>query len=241
MAFLASLVPGLLGGNKKTSTPDAPTFQADPLVGQTDTSLFNFGSDVLKGILPSSYQDLLQNNSPEFQSVLQNTNRDIASAGMNTAALQGNARSGAAQAGITSAVANNTANMRYNDLLNTQLNQKALLGVGLDSEQAAGNIALGNQGQINSFNSNIYGTQSNFDLGALGLSQKAQQATGAGIGSAFQGALSGIPYLSGLGGGSSSTNSDTGLGSEEDQMATGNQSQQLQQLMQFAALAAAAG
>src|ERR1700741_1254785 len=106
MSFLSGLFAG-----KKPSQPTAPTFQADPLVGQTDTSLFNFGSDVLQGILPSSYQDLIETNSPQFQAMEKNSNAQIEGAGLETAAMNGTARSGAAQAGITQAIASNTANL----------------------------------------------------------------------------------------------------------------------------------
>lgn len=203
MSFLSSIFAG-----KQPSQPNAPTFQSDPLVGQTDSSLFNFGSNVLQGILPSSYQDLLQTNSPQFQTMLKNSNAQIQGSGLETAAMQGNARSGAAQQGITQAVASNTANLSYSDLLNTQLNQKALLGTGVDSLNSAGSMALTNQGQINSFNSDIYGTQMqgygqnlnyNTNMANLSANIASQLFQGAGSG------ISNLPFMnSGSGSGSSS-------------------------------------
>lgn len=200
-----------LFGGGKSSTPDAPAFKADPLVNTAENSIFNFGSDILKGILPASYQNLLQFDSPQFESVLHNSNRDITSAGLNTAALQGNARSGAANAGISKAVADNSANMRYADYMNTVANQKALLGTGLDAENVAGNMALGNQGQINNFNASIYGTQSSYDLGMNQLQQKSQQQQGSMFGSAFSEGIGSIPYLSSLFGGGGGASGISGI------------------------------
>lgn len=187
---------GLFGSkDKQHDAPAAPEWWSDPYVGKSEEGLFNFGSDVLKGILPASYQNLLQFDSPQFESVLHNSNRDISAAGLNTAALQGNARSGAANAGITKAVADNTSNMRYSDYLNTVTNQKALLGMGLDAENAAGQIGLTNQGQRNNFNLGIYGDQLNYDSRMTQLSQQGQGATGAGIGGAFSAAMKSLPFI----------------------------------------------
>lgn len=191
-------------GSKKQSLPSLPAFQNDPLVGQADSSLFNFGSDVLKGILPNSYQNLLQFDSPQFESVLKNSNRDVESAGLETAARQGNARSGAAQAGISSAVANNSSNLRYGDYLNTIANEKSILGTGLDSISSAGNMALANQGQENSYQLGGYSALLGGTVNMSALSQKSQAATGNSIGSALGSVIGALPYLSNVMGGASS-------------------------------------
>src|SRR5258708_21739580 len=202
MSFLSSLFAG-----KKPSQPATPSFQADPNVASSEGGLINFGSDVLKGILPSSYQDLIQTNSPEFQRMLNNSNAQIQGSGLSTAAMQGNARSGAANAGITQAIASNTANLSYSDLLNTQLNQKSLLGVGLGAIQGAQYGALTNQGQENSFASSIYGTQMggynsklNYNSNMADLSAKVAGGIFQGIGSG----ISSLPFMNfGSGGGAS--------------------------------------
>jgi hypothetical protein len=205
MSFLSSI----FGGGNTPSAPTAPTFQADPLVNSTNTELNNFGTNVLNGILPSSYQDLIQTNSPQFQTMLNNSNAQIQGSALQTAAMQGNARSGAAQAGTTQAIASNTANLSYSDLLNTQLNQKALLGTGLSSIQAANTGALTNQGQTNSFASSIYGDLTQQYGQQLGYNQ-AMTGLSANLGSQLIGgagsAIANSPYLSSImGGGSSSS------------------------------------
>lgn len=199
MSFLSSL----FGGGKKESAPTAPIFQADPLVGQSDSSLFHFGDNVLKGILPSSYQDLIQSNSPAFQTMLKNSNAQIQGSGLETAAMQGNARSGAANAGITQSIASNTANLSYQDLLNTQINQKALIGSGLDALSGAGSIALQNQGQQNSFAQGNYNSQLGYSANMANINQRAASAAGdligKGIGS-FGGGVGSILGMMGGGG-----------------------------------------
>lgn len=179
MSFLSSMFGG--GSKGSNNPPPAPPFQNDPLVGQTDTGLFNFGSDVLKGILPSSYQDLIESNSPQFQTMLKNSNAQIQGSGLETEAMNGNARSGAAGAGITQAIASNTANLSYQDLLNTQLNQKSLIGAGLDSLSASGNLALGNQGQENSYASGNYQAGLGYSANMAATSQRAASAAGTSL------------------------------------------------------------
>lgn len=197
-------------GSKKQSLPELPPFQKDPLVENSENSIFNFGSDVLKGILPSSYQNLLQFDSPQFEGVLKNSNRDVESAGLETAARAGNARSGAAQAGISRAVSDNTTNLRYNDYMNTLANQKALLGTGLDAEQIGGNMALQNQGQQNSYTLGGYGAM----LGAIPkmtqLAQEGQAGTGSALGQGLGSLLSSVPYIASAFGGSKGGTPSTG-------------------------------
>lgn len=204
MSFLSSLFGG---NNQPGSAPAAPTFQADSLVNQTDQSMFNFGSNVLQGILPTQYQSLLQTNSPQFQTMLNNSNAQIQGSSMSTAAMQGNARSGAAQAGATQAIASNTANLSYQDLLNTQINQKALLGTGLNAIQAANQGALGNQGQINQFSANIYGDQTQQYDSQLGYDANMAKLSGSLAGqllgsNGIGGLISNLPFLGGVGGAS---------------------------------------
>lgn len=188
----------MFGGSNTPSAPAAPTWNPDPLVNQTDNSMFNFGSNVLQGILPTQYQDLIQTNSPQFQTMLKNSNAQIQGAGLSTAAMNGNARSGAADAGITSAIASNTANLSYSDLLNTQLNQKAILGTGLNAIQSANTGALTNQGQQNNFNLGVfngqnqqYSTQMNYNDQMTQLSAKLGGQLSEGIGSG----ISNLPFM----------------------------------------------
>lgn len=194
----AGLATSLINKPGKTSVPSAPDFFSDPLVGQSDTSLFNFGSDLLKGILPSSYQDLIQTNSPQFQRMMSNSNAAIQGAGESEAAVQGNARSGAANESITKAIASNTANLSYSDLLNTQLNQKALLGTGLDSINYAGTMALSNQGQQNQFNASNYASQLGYGANMAGVGQRAAQYAGSSMGAGLSGAGAGIGSILGM-------------------------------------------
>lgn len=215
MSFLSSI----FGGGKSTTPPAAQPFQNDPLVNQSDSSLFNFGSNVLQGILPSSYQDLITSNSPEFQRFENNSNAQIQGSAMQTAAMQGNARSGAAGAAATSAIASNTANLGYQDLLNTQLNQKAILGAGLDSINQAGTMALSNQGQENSYASNNYNAGLSYSANMAGINQRASSSAGSLIGQGIGSAGGGIGTILGmLGNGStgSGITSNTGNSSNFD-------------------------
>jgi hypothetical protein len=219
MSFLSSLF-----APNKPSQPAAPTFQTDPLVNQTDTELNNFGTNVLQGILPSSYQDLIQTDSPQFQSMLNSSNAQIQGSAMQTAAMNGNARSGAAGAGATQAIASNTANLSYTDLLNTQLNQKSILGAGIGAIQGAQSGALTNQGQENNFAAGVYGTgmqgynaNLNYNANMTDIASKLGSQLGAGIGSG----ISSLPFLNGSGSGSNPGGLVGQLGSFDSLASTG--------------------
>lgn len=193
MSFMSSLF-----GSQDSTPPAAPPFQNDPLVGQASQGLVGFGNNILNGIVSPQYQDLMQSNSPQFQAMLKNINANIQGTGLSTAAMTGTARGGAAQAGITQSIASNTANMSYQDLLNTQLNQKAMLGAGLDALSTGGNIALGSQGQKNNYAASIYNAGLGYTANIDALNQRADAMAGDFLMKGLTGLGSGMGSFAGM-------------------------------------------
>jgi len=181
----------LLGTKKKSSYPslakiEIPPFTDDPYVGKSQDYLWNFGTNMLDGKLPDTYQPLTEFGSQQFEDMLGLTNRDIAKSVTDSAVRTGMGRSGVIGSNIAKATADASVKARYGDYTNTLTNLKSLLGVGLDTVSGVRTAGLQNQDQKNTYelrkaglnidqNSNLYAADQN--TFAYDQTQESQSAS----------------------------------------------------------------
>lgn len=169
MSWLSDLFDG---GSDAPQYPELekyniPEFWFDPYVGKSQDYLWNFGENALEGVLPETYQPLIQFGSKQFEDMLGLTTRDITKTAEESAAKRGLGRGANINASIAKAVADTSIKARYSDYTNTLANLKSILGTGLDTITGVRSAALTNQGQKNNYelgkaqleigqNSNLY-------------------------------------------------------------------------------------
>ena len=144
---------GLLWGNDQQVNYNAPSYVTDPNYTQATNSLMPFASSLMSGQgLPPAYSDLTQTNSPAFQQMLSRTTGNILGATQDQMASQGIGDSGVAASAAAGAVGNATSQLTWQDFLNSQSNQMQMMSEGANIMGNVGNMALNNQGQVNTFN-----------------------------------------------------------------------------------------
>lgn len=193
---------------KSPTLPQIPTFQANPTVGQAESSLMGLGQGLTSqnvAGLPQILQDTVSTNPQMTQMTLQALEAQLAGplakqrqdtintleannqlSGSTTASALGNIdtdyQNQLISAGLNAGMA---------DINRAMQNRVNLYGTGLNTIQAAGQLGLGNQGQVNSFNLDNYQNQV-----AKVLGEQKQQSGGilGGLMGAAGGALGGSVF-----------------------------------------------
>ena len=181
---------GLFGKPKKIQY-QAPTYYNDPNVAASESqlssdanSLIPYASSLMTGQgLPPAYSDLTQTNSPAFQQMLQRTTGNILGATQDQMASQGIGDSGVAMSAAAGAVGNATSQLTWQDFLNSQSNQMQMMSEGANIMGNVGNMALNNQGQVNTFNQANAAADVGVQGTNIGLYNQNQSNWGSMIGS----------------------------------------------------------
>ena len=174
---------GLFGKPKKIQY-QAPTYYNDPNVAASENSLMPFASSLMSGQgLPPAYSDLTQTNSPAFQQMLSRTTGNILGATQDQMASQGIGDSGVAMSAAAGAVGNATSQLTWQDFLNSQSNQMQMMSEGANIMGNVGNMALNNQGQVNTFNQANAAADVGVQGTNIGLYNQNQSNWGSMIGS----------------------------------------------------------
>lgn len=177
--FIASLFGG---GNKGSAYPTLAPFYTDPHYTAEQDFLQPYGMGLMTGNnIPDFYKSLATQNSPEFQSVLAQSNRNIGQAATEAAARSGTGRGGNLPGVTAQAIADNTGQLSYQDFLNSNAGKQFLLTKGNDISSG-----VRSAGQVNAAAQNDYSlNQFNAQLGALNYGNQAAAAKGAALGSAI--------------------------------------------------------
>lgn len=178
-------------GKPKKIQYQAPTFYNDPNVSNAENGLNSmtpFATSLMTGQgLPPAYSDLTQTNSPAFQQMLSRTTGNILGATEDQMAGQGIGDSGVAMSAAAGAVGNATSQLTWQDFLNSQSNQMNLMqqgeNLGLSINNDVGNMALNNQGQVNTFNQANAAASVGVQGTNIGLQNQADANWGSMIGS----------------------------------------------------------
>lgn len=205
-----------LFGSAPSVSYNAPSFFSDPNYGVAQGSLVPFASSLMSGQgLPSAYSGLITPNSPEFQKMLASVTGQTLGASQAAMASQGLGGSGVAASAAAGAVGSETANLSYQDFMNSQANQLSLMGMGSNIMQNVGSMALTNQGQNNQFN--LTNASSAMDASEFNANMKEQQnqmwgsMISSGIGALGNIAGMGMLGMGGLGGSTGSTLGSSGV------------------------------
>ena len=148
MAFFDFLFGG--GDDSNLEEFELPEFQSDPIFTESQDVLFGLGKDILGGDF-GAFSSLAETGSPEFEAVLANTIRDIQTKATEQLAAQGRARGGALADVTSRAVADTTANLRFQDFLRSQEGLGFLFQQGRGITEGVRGAGLTNQSQINQF------------------------------------------------------------------------------------------
>lgn len=179
-----SLISDLFGaGSKAPSLPAPPAFTPDP----NYTSQINFLQPYSMGLLtgnniPAYYQSIGEQNSPQFQSALAVSNKQIETSAAEGEALTGAGRGGQLPQVTAQAVGDNTAALTYQDFLNSNAGKEFLMGEGQSASNSVLNASLQNQGQENTYNLNAYDAAIGVDKFNIGEQQTQSTALGSALG-----------------------------------------------------------
>ena len=176
---------GLLwGGQDQQVNYNAPSYVTDPNYTSATQSLMPFASSLMSGQgLPPAYSDLTQTNSPAFQQMLSRTTGNVLGATQDQMASQGIGDSGVAMSAAAGAVGNATSQLTWQDFLNSQSNQMQMMSEGANIMGNVGNMALNNQGQVNTFNQANAAASVGVQGTNIGLQNQADANWGSMIGS----------------------------------------------------------
>lgn len=173
--LIASLFGG--GGGGTTQLPPPPKFTQDQTYTSQQAFLQPYSMGLLSGNnIPAYYQSIGQQNSPQFQSALALSNKQIGTSAAEGAALAGNGRGGQLPQAIGQAVGDNTAALTYQDFLNSNAGKEFLMGQGQQASNSVLTGALTNQGQENSYNLGAYsaGNNATIENNAINNAQSSQ-------------------------------------------------------------------
>lgn len=175
------------------SLPPPPPFTNDPNYTAEMSFLQPYSTGLLSGNnIPAFYQSIGQQNSPQFQSALAVSNKQIGTSAAEGAAMAGTGRGGQLPQVMAQQVGDNTAALTYQDFLNSNAGKQFLMGQGQMAANTVINGSLENQGQENNYNLGAYDATIGSDKFNIGQSQAASAATGQLIGG-VAGAIGGLP------------------------------------------------
>lgn len=201
---------------KAPELPPTPTFQADPIASAIPGQLQSYGQGLLSSSLltdpvlgeavnlnPQMTQLMLQNLQAQLAPSLRQSRQDTVNTleannqltGSTTASALGNI-----QSDYESQLISAGAQAGMADINRALQNRVGLYGTGLNTLQAAGSMAQGNQSQINSFNMENYQNQV-----AKVLAEQKQNTGGlaggltGAIGGGLAGLATGNPIFAGIG------------------------------------------
>jgi hypothetical protein len=192
---------GMFGlfGKPKQIQYNAPSFYNDPNVSATENSLLPYASSLMSGQgLPAAYSGLITPNSPEFQRMLASVTGQTLGAAQAQTASQGLGDSGVAASAAAGAVGSETAQLTWQDFLNSQSNQMNLMNLGISTMGNVGNLALNNQDQVNQFDLTNAENEAGVQGQNIALQNQAQSNWGNMMGSGISslGNLAGMKMLS---------------------------------------------
>lgn len=169
-------------GDSSVNFPPPPSFVTDPNYQNEQNFLQPYGQGLLTGNnIPSFYQSIATANSPEFQAALGLSNRDIATTAAETAARNGTGRGGQLPQVTAQAVGDNSAQLRYQDYLNSNAGKQFLMQQGTTISQGVRSAGQAQGEDQNNFNLNEY----NDTVGQMQYNQSRQDAASAASGKAI--------------------------------------------------------
>lgn len=175
-------------GDSSVNFPPPPSFVTDPNYQNEQNFLQPYGQGLLTGNnIPSFYQSIATANSPEFQAALGLSNRDIATTAAETAARNGTGRGGQLPQVTAQAVGDNSAQLRYQDYLNSNAGKQFLMQQGTTISQGVRSAGQAQGEDQNNFNLNEY----NDTVGQMQYNQSRQDAASAASGKAIGTVLGG--------------------------------------------------
>jgi hypothetical protein len=191
---------------KKLSLDLAP-FYTDPLYSAGQSQLYDFGSNLLSGDIPSYYKAIGETGSKEFEDMLALTTRDTTKAVNENLVRRGISRGGLGASISAKTTADTSTKLRWQDYARALQGKQYLMSAGLNTIGNVTSNALSYGGQKNQYNLSsaelALGVQkANQEAAAKRNAMWSQIATSA-IGLIASGGLSGI--LSGLGAASGTT------------------------------------
>lgn len=130
------------GSDKEKADQFTPDMEELDRYKKAQDVLFPFGTDLLSGKVPSAYSSLIENNSPEFQSMLSLVNRDTAKAVDENLTRRNISRSGLGAVATAKSMAGVGSKLRWDDFLRTTENMKYLLSLGTNVISDVKNSAL---------------------------------------------------------------------------------------------------
>lgn len=177
---MANLIASLFGGSGKSSYPTLAPFVTDPNYQSEQDFLQPYGQGLLTGNqIPDFYKSIATQGSPEFESVLNQSNRNISQAATDAAARSGTGRGGNLPGVTAQAIGDNTAQLSYQDFLNSNAGKEFLMGQGASISQG-----VRAAGQVQGQQQNAYNLdQFNAQLGALNYNNQQAAAQGQALGS----------------------------------------------------------
>lgn len=192
---MANLISSLFGGGSAPTLPPPPAFTPDPTYTAQQAFLQPYSMGLLSGNnIPAYYQSIGQQNSPQFQSALALSNKQIGTSAAEGMALSGTGRSGLLPQVTAQAVGDNTAALSYQDFLNSNAGKEFLMGQGQQASNSVMSGALTNQSQENTYNLDAYNAAIGTDKFNIGQSQAQANQLGSLLGTL-------IPAATTIGGG----------------------------------------
>lgn len=125
-----------------------PGYFQDPFVGKTQNDLYDMGSKLMSGNIPSYFKPIGEIGGPELENVISMATRDTSKALTEHAARVGN-RGGINR--LAPAIADTSTNLRYQDLLRALQGRAGFLNTGSEMLGGVRSAAITEGANRNSF------------------------------------------------------------------------------------------
>lgn len=176
VGLLAGGAMGFFGGKDENGveipTLNLPDYYLNDRFSPTLNYIGDYSQNLTQGIIPDYFKSITETGSPQFESLLGQTKRDI-----NTAVDEELVRSGLGRGAVgavakAKSIADITGKLRYDDFLKANQGKQFMLQTGLAGLEGTRNAALSESGMQNEFNLG----RSNLELKDLMFRYEAQKA-----------------------------------------------------------------
>lgn len=159
---------------------DIPAYYQSPEFMEYQEYMGGYGKDILAGDIPDYYAPIGEYGSPQFEDVLQMTQRDVGRSVMEAEALRGG-RAGSTPAVMGRAIGDVSTKMRWQDYLNAITGRKFLMSTGTGMIGDVTGNYLREQQLRNQYNLSRAQLEMRQEAGAFKIGESRRQAEDAMI------------------------------------------------------------